>query len=69
MRAGPDGKMPYKNIFDCIRKEIINNGPKGLYAGLPTYVTRIAPHVMITFICSEKLKKIMLWIIFKILII
>jgi hypothetical protein len=24
---------------------------------------------MITFICSEKLKKIMLWIIFKILII
>ena len=60
MTAGPDGKMPYKNIFDCMRKEIVINGPKGLYAGLPTYVTRIFPHVMITFICSEKLKKVML---------
>jgi len=66
MTAGSDGKMPYKNIFDCIRKEIINNGPKGLYAGLPTYVIRIVPHVMLTFICSEKLKKLMLWNIFKI---
>jgi len=60
MKAGPDGKMPYKNIFDCMGKEISNNGVGGLYAGLPTYITRIAPHVMITFIVSEQLKRLML---------
>lgn len=60
MKAGPDGKMPYANIFDAMAKEIKNNGPTGLWAGLPTYIVRIAPHVMITFMVSEKLKKILL---------
>ena len=60
MKAGPDGKMPYSNIFDAMAKEIKNNGPAGLWAGLPTYIVRIAPHVMITFMVSEKLKKLLL---------
>ena len=53
MKAGSDGKMPYKNLIDCMAKEIANNGPKGLYVGLPTFVTRIAPHAMIVLLISD----------------
>lgn len=60
MTAGPDGKMPYKNIFDAMGQEVKANGVKGLWVGLPTYCVRIAPHVMITFIVSEKLKKLLI---------
>jgi len=59
--AGPDGKMPYKNLIDCMAKEIANNGPKGLYVGLPTYATRIAPHAMIVLLVSDQLKKYLHW--------
>ena len=58
--ADADGKMPYKNIFDAMAKEARYNGITGLWVGLPTYCIRIAPHVMITFIVSERLKKILL---------
>lgn len=57
MKADKDGKMPYKNIFDAMGKEVSQNGPKGLWVGLPTYCVRICPHVMITFILTEKFKK------------
>ena len=60
MKEGPDGKMPYKNIFDTMGKTIAQDGVTGLWVGLPTYCLRIAPHVMITFIISEKLKKLLL---------
>ena len=53
-----DGKMPFKNLFDCITKEIGNNGIKGLYVGYPAYVVRIVPSTMITLIISEEIKKI-----------
>ena len=57
--VGPDGKMPYRNLIDCMAKEIANNGPKGLYVGLPTFVTRIAPHVIIFLLVSDQLKKVL----------
>ena len=60
MTALPNGTMPYKNLFDCIGKEIANNGLRGLYVGLPTFITQIAPHAIILFIASEKLKKVLL---------
>jgi len=50
--------MPFKNLFDCIIKEIGNNGIKGLFVGYPAYVARIVPSTMITLIISEKIKKI-----------
>ena len=37
MTPDANGVMPYKNIFHCMGKEIANNGPKGLWAGLPTF--------------------------------
>ncbi len=48
-----DGSKEYKNIFDCMSKSAKNGGIASLWVGLPTYVFRIAPHVMITFIASE----------------
>jgi solute carrier family 25 oxoglutarate transporter 11 len=60
MKAGPDGKMPYKNIFDAMAKTLAQSGPAGLFVGLPTYILRIAPHVMITMIVSEWFKKLLL---------
>jgi hypothetical protein len=43
-----------------MRKTVVQDGPKGLWVGLPTFIIRIAPHVMITFIVAEKLKKMFL---------
>jgi len=41
-------------------KTIAKDGVAGMWVGLPTYIFRIAPHVMITLIVSERLKKILL---------
>jgi solute carrier family 25 oxoglutarate transporter 11 len=60
MKANSEGVMPYKNIFDAMGKTLAGEGPKGLWVGLPTYVLRIAPHVMITMIVAEKFKKLLL---------
>lgn len=57
MKAGPDGKMPFKNIFDAMGKTVASDGVAGLWVGLPTYITRIAPHVMISLTVSEYAKK------------
>ena len=54
---GPTGEYPYAGVTDCFMKSISNEGFFKLWAGLPTFVVRIAPHVMITLIVSEFLKK------------
>ena len=60
MKANADGTMPYKNIFDAMGKTVVQDGPAGLWVGLPTYIVRIAPHVMITMIVAERFKKLLL---------
>lgn len=52
-----NGNLMYKNIFHCMYLETTTNGPQGLYAGLPTYCMRIAPHIILTLIISEQIKK------------
>ena len=47
MKAGPDGVLPYKGVGDCFGKTFAREGIRGLYAGLPTYYFRVAPHAMI----------------------
>lgn len=42
-----DGTLPYKSFIDCALKTAKNEGIPGFWAGLPTYIVRIAPHVMI----------------------
>jgi solute carrier family 25 (mitochondrial oxoglutarate transporter), member 11 len=46
----PDGTMPYKSLLDCAVKTATNESIIGFWAGLPTYIVRIAPHVMIVSI-------------------
>ena len=55
MKQLPNGKMPYSGVFDCLFKSYRWNGVRGLFAGLPTYYFRIAPHVMTTFLVYEKM--------------
>lgn len=55
MQKGPDGKFPYKNIFDAMGKTITNEGFLRLWVGFPTFYFRIAPHVAITLITQDKL--------------
>jgi len=57
MTKGPDGKYPYRNIFDAMLKTARASGAGGLWVGLPMYCIRIAPHVMISFQVAERIKK------------
>ncbi|KAK4892421.1 putative mitochondrial 2-oxoglutarate/malate carrier protein [Elasticomyces elasticus] len=52
---GPDGKLPYKNMFDCFKKVIAEEGPLRFYRGFSTYYVRIAPHAMVTLIVADYL--------------
>ena len=49
----PDGTLPYSGFVDCAMKSVSREGVLGLWAGLPTYVVRIAPHVMIVSYNSQ----------------
>ena len=53
-KAGPDGKLPYPKIADCIRISIAKEGVAGFWAGLPTYYFRVGPHAIITLLAAEK---------------
>lgn len=41
---GPDGKYPYRGMFDCFAKVAKQEGPLRFYRGFGTYYIRIAPH-------------------------
>lgn len=47
MVPGPDGKLPYNGLVDCAMKTASKEGIAKFWAGLPTFVFRITPHVMI----------------------
>jgi solute carrier family 25 oxoglutarate transporter 11 len=53
MRKDANGNFPYKNIFDAMRKTIVNEGVTKLWVGFPTFYFRIAPHVCITLITQD----------------
>mgnify|MGYP000262377529 FL=1 len=55
MKAGPDGKMPYKHIFDAMGKTIAREGFSHLWVGYLTFYIRIAPHVAITLMTQDYL--------------
>jgi len=55
MAKGADGKFPYTSFADCFMKTLSKEGPLGFYVGFPTFVTRIAPHVVITLVVQELL--------------
>jgi solute carrier family 25 oxoglutarate transporter 11 len=57
MERGPDGKYPYAGPVDCALQTIKNEGPLKFYTGFPTYCVRIAPHVTLTLVFLDALKK------------
>ncbi|KAK6840560.1 hypothetical protein PG990_007409 [Apiospora arundinis] len=54
-QKGPDGKLPYKSMFDCAQKVARQEGLMRFYRGFGTYYVRIAPHAMITLIVADYL--------------
>ena len=57
-KPGPDGKMPYSSIGDCVSKTFRKEGITGFWSGLTAYYFRLAPHVIITLLASEQWRKI-----------
>ncbi|CAG9464473.1 unnamed protein product [Pedinophyceae sp. YPF-701] len=57
MKKGPDGKYPYKGPMDCAMQTLKNEGPLTFYTGFPTFYVRIAPHVTLTLVFMEAIKK------------
>ena len=57
MKEGPDGKMPYKNLFDAMAQTCKYEGVKGMWVGLPTFIVRITPHSMIALTVADIIRK------------
>lgn len=49
----PDGTYPYKNVLDAARKISAKEGPGALVQGYPTFLVRIVPHIMITWVVMD----------------
>lgn len=47
------GVLPYTGLVNCFAKSIKNEGFFGLWVGLPTFYSRIAPHAMITILLQD----------------
>ena len=50
MKPDAAGKFPYSGIIDFMGKTVKNEGFGGLWVGLPTFILRISPHVVITLL-------------------
>lgn len=55
MRAGPDGKLPYKGFLDCGAQSIKREGVLGLWVGWTTFVVRVSPHAIIALLVNDYL--------------
>jgi hypothetical protein len=53
MKKGPDGKYPYSGFLDCARKVAANEGMMAFYNGYFTFVIRITPHIMLTWVFMD----------------
>lgn len=52
-KAGPDGKLPYNGFLDCCRKVAATEGLGAFYKGYWTFVVRITPHIMLTWVFMD----------------
>jgi solute carrier family 25 oxoglutarate transporter 11 len=57
MKKGPDGKLPYKGIIDCIYKTSHKEGVLRLWVGISTYYVRVAPHAVISLVTNDFLRR------------
>lgn len=58
MKPDANGKMPYSSFLDCARQVAAKEGPMSFYNGYATYVMRITPHIMLTWVFMDNIKDI-----------
>lgn len=60
-KMAPDaqGVYPYNGVMDCVRKVAAAEGPMTLYQGYGTFVVRITPHIMLTWVFMDNVKDIL----------
>jgi solute carrier family 25 oxoglutarate transporter 11 len=54
-KAGSDGKLPYNGTLDCFRKVAKTEGLGAFYKGYWTFVIRITPHIMLTWVFMDNI--------------
>jgi len=54
-----DGTMPYKGVLDCMKKVAAQEGVAAFYQGYFTFVVRIAPHIMLTWVFMDNVKSLL----------
>jgi len=59
MTPNPDGTYPYTGVLDCARKVAKQEGIMALYQGYGTFVIRITPHIMLTWVFMDNLKDLL----------
>lgn len=50
------GNLPYSGLVDCARKTVAEKGVLALWTGYPTFVIRICPHIMLTWVFMDNIK-------------
>jgi hypothetical protein len=54
---GVQGKLPYSGNVDCAMKILKHEGVLGFYKGFGTFLIRIGPHVSMTLILLDVMKR------------
>lgn len=55
MKRDSRNELPYKGLTDCMVKTVRNEGIRGLWAGYPTFATRVGKHSMLILIIQDLL--------------
>lgn len=57
-KPNADGSVQYKGFVDCARQVVAKEGILALYQGYMTYVVRITPHIMLTWVFLDNINAI-----------
>jgi len=60
-KMAPDaqGVYPYRGIVDCVQKVAAQEGPMTFYQGYGTFVVRITPHIMLTWVFMDNVREML----------
>ena len=45
-----------KGMLDCAKQTMAEGGPARFYSGYPTFVGRITPHIMLTWVFMDNIR-------------
>eukprot|EP00826_Nyctotherus_ovalis_P002502 TRINITY_DN104_c0_g1_i4.p1 TRINITY_DN104_c0_g1~~TRINITY_DN104_c0_g1_i4.p1 ORF type:complete len:307 (-),score=80.64 TRINITY_DN104_c0_g1_i4:121-1041(-) len=54
---GPDGKLQYKGLIDCMKKTLVKEGLKGYWAGFMTFYSFVFPQSVMLLLVNDYLRK------------